>query len=53
MNEFLQPTATIDSTHACIVAAAPEIVGESTHDEVLGRACRSTMGTPARRPAAP
>lgn len=39
MNEFLQPTAVIDSTAATIVAAAAEIAGDAADDEQVARRC--------------
>lgn len=39
MKDFLQPTATIDSDHPVIVAAAAEIAGEATGDEEVARRC--------------
>jgi len=39
MNEFLQPTAVIDSTAATIVAAAAEIVGDAVDDEQVAKRC--------------
>ncbi len=39
MNEFLQPTAIIDSTAPSIVAAAAEIAGDAAGDEQAARRC--------------
>src|SRR5687767_13400828 len=39
MNEFLEPTATLDSTDSTIVTAAAEIVGDATADEEVARRC--------------
>jgi transglutaminase-like putative cysteine protease len=39
VNEFLQPTAVIDSDHPTIVAAAAEIAGQATDDEAVARRC--------------
>lgn len=39
MNEFLQPTAVIDSTAPTIVAAAAELAGDATDDEQVARRC--------------
>src|SRR5687768_14585204 len=39
MNEFLEPTATLDSTDPTIVTAAAEIVGDATADEEVARRC--------------
>ena len=39
MNEFLKPSAVIDSTHPAIVAAATEIAGEAMDDEAVARRC--------------
>jgi len=39
MNEFLQPTAVIDSTAPTIVAAAAEIAGDAAGDEQVARRC--------------
>ncbi len=39
MNEFLQPTAVIDSTAATIVTAAAEIAGSATDDEEVAKRC--------------
>jgi hypothetical protein len=41
LNKFLQPTATIDSTHPSIVAKATEIAGNSTDDLDVARRCLS------------
>jgi transglutaminase-like putative cysteine protease len=39
MDEFLQPTAVIDSTHPAIMAAATEIAGDAGNDEEVARRC--------------
>ena len=39
MDEFLQPTEIIDSTHPTIVAAAAEIVGDAVDDEEVSHRC--------------
>lgn len=39
MDEFLQPTAVVDSTHPAIVAAAAEIAGDAATDEEIARRC--------------
>ena len=39
LNEFLQATDIIDSTHPAIVAAAAEIVGDARNDEEAARRC--------------
>jgi transglutaminase-like putative cysteine protease len=39
MNEFLQPTAVIDSGDPTIVAAAAEIAGDARDDEEVARRC--------------
>ena len=39
MNEFLQPTAIIDSTAPAIVAAAAAIAGDAANDEQVARRC--------------
>ena len=39
MDEFLQPTAIIDSTHPTIVAAAADIGGDDEDDESVARRC--------------
>lgn len=39
MNEFLQPTATLDSDHPTIVVAAAEIAGDAAGDEAVARRC--------------
>ncbi len=39
MNDFLQPTAVIDSTSPSIVAVAAEIAGEAAVDEDVARRC--------------
>ncbi|TLD71877.1 transglutaminase family protein [Phragmitibacter flavus] len=39
MNEFLQPTDIIDSTHPTIVAAAVEIAGDAIDDEDVASRC--------------
>jgi transglutaminase-like putative cysteine protease len=39
VQEFLQPTPTIDCTEPTIVAAAAEIAGDATDDEQVARRC--------------
>lgn len=39
MEEFLNPTDTIDSTHPAIIAASAEIAGDATDDEEIARRC--------------
>lgn len=39
MDEFLQPTAIIDSNHPAIIAAAAEIAGDARDDEDVARRC--------------
>lgn len=39
MDAFLRATDVIDSAHPAIVAAAAEIVGDATDDEVVARRC--------------
>jgi transglutaminase-like putative cysteine protease len=39
MDEFLQPTEIIDSTHPAITAMAADVVGAATDDEDIARRC--------------